>query len=62
MWFYGAQGTHSGVNLFLSNIDPRNISMLSLARTNCKRMNYLLKHDLNPASNDNSPAWLERAA
>ena len=26
------------------------------------RLNYLLKRDLNPAANDNSPAFLEKVA
>jgi hypothetical protein len=26
------------------------------------QQNYLLKRDLDPASNDNDPVWLEKAA
>jgi hypothetical protein len=32
------------------------------ASSACKIVNYLLRRDIDPAANDNSPAWLERAA
>jgi Cellulase (glycosyl hydrolase family 5) len=61
MFFYGANNSGSGTVLQFNPVggvdDPRLTQMLGKFSTN-----WLLKRDLDPASNDNDPMWLAKAA
>jgi hypothetical protein len=38
------------------------IKLYFLDHPACPHQNFLLKRDIDPASNDNNPMWLEKAA